>query len=451
MATYRGDTDQYGRPIDTDGNLWTGAANTPGGLLAAAKNSALTSGPTVAWNNETISQDEFRRRMGMVPQAGTGPMMLDGKLRPSDNPNVVPYQPMSLTPEQQSILQQRIGEARPGNLGIGGGTTSSGSSIPFQLTMQEAQQYLANNPDVANAWVNRATDPNQASVKDKPLDQWASEHWGRYGEAEHRSYQPGGALPTGTTNGFTDNWTGNAGLDPTTTPAGGSGGTGGNLGFGGGTTMRGYQVSPYLNSIADDITRRSNDNLQNTVLPGIRGAAQMAGGYGGSRQGIAEGLAVGQSQDALSGALANLYGQDYQADRGRALQEMGLNQQFDINKGNLGLGLVNSDRNYDLGVRSSDLGFANLDRAINNDNLGWQVAGANLGMNAINQGNQWAQNTVNAGTTIQNTPMDYWSKFTNAANGIGNGFGTSTQSMDGNPWLGALAGWNLGSGWGNKK
>ena len=74
----------------------------------------------------------------------------------------------------------------------------------------------------------------------------------------------------------------------------------------------------------------SNENLLENVLPSIRGGAIAAGQYGGSRQGIAEGNAIGQQQKELARATS-MFGQNatnaavgakanaYESDSNRAL------------------------------------------------------------------------------------------------------------------------------------
>jgi hypothetical protein len=52
---------------------------------------------------------------------------------------------------------------------------------------------------------------------------------------------------------------------------------------------------------------------------------------------------------------------------------------------------------------------------------------------------------VNMANQQQNTPLNYWSAFSNAANATGGLGGSASQQMPGNPLLGGLAGWQLGS------
>lgn len=94
------------------------------------------------------------------------------------------------------------------------------------------------------------------------------------------------------------------------------------LGFGGpqGGSQQQVGSNPYLQGQAQAIISQSNQNLQNNILPGINSGAMAAGGYGGSRQGIAQGLAIQGQQQSLNNALANLYGQSYQNDQNNANQ-----------------------------------------------------------------------------------------------------------------------------------
>src|SRR5574343_1433860 len=78
--------------------------------------------------------------------------------------------------------------------------------------------------------------------------------------------------------------------------------------------------NPYLGAQADAITQQATQNLQYNVLPTVNSGAVAAGGYGGSRQGIAQGLAMGQTQQGITNSLANLYGNAYESDMNRQNQ-----------------------------------------------------------------------------------------------------------------------------------
>lgn len=104
------------------------------------------------------------------------------------------------------------------------------------------------------------------------------------------------------------------------------------------------------------------------------------------------------------------------------------NQQFNAGQGN----------SYDLGIRSNNLGFANLDS--NN-----QQFGANYGLNVANAQNNWANNNALTANQIAQTPLNYFNQFNQNANQIAGQGGTNSQTNQGNPWLGGLGGLQLGS------
>ncbi len=81
-----------------------------------------------------------------------------------------------------------------------------------------------------------------------------------------------------------------------------------------------FGPNPYLGQQANAITQNVTQNLQNNVLPGINSGAMAAGGFGGSRQGIAQGLAIQGANRDIANAQANLYGQAYTADQANQTQ-----------------------------------------------------------------------------------------------------------------------------------
>lgn len=184
--------------------------------------------------------------------------------------------------------------------------------------------------------------------------------------------------------------------------------------------------NPYLPQMGGLLAQQMTDNFNRRVMPQISSQAIAAGGFGGSRQGVVEANAMNDLNQQIASGLAGLYGNGF-----------------------------NTSLNYDLGLRNNNLGFANLDRNINNDNLNWQLTGANFGLGMYDRLQQGNQMGIGAGTNIQNTPMNYWSQFGNQYNSIGQGYGTTTgsSSQQGNPMMGAMGGAMLGrqigNWWGN--
>jgi hypothetical protein len=150
--------------------------------------------------------------------------------------------------------------------------------------------------------------------------------------------------------------------------------------------------NPYLPAQAQAITNQVNQNLQQQQLPGINSGAIAAGGFGGSRQGIAQGLAIGQTNQGLSNSLANLNFNAWNQDQQNALQSRQIDNSYNLGLGNLGLGQMQAQQGFYTAQRGQDL----------------QQAG--LGANLIQSGNSGlqagGQGLYNLGLTQQQAPLN---------------------------------------------
>ena len=185
-------------------------------------------------------------------------------------------------------------------------------------------------------------------------------------------------------------------------------------------------ANPYLEGQANAITSVANQNLQQNVLPGIGSGAVAAGGYGGSRQGVAEGIASGMNQQGITNSLANLYGTNYQQDQSNDINRQAVSNQYNLGLGNLGLNAQGQQNNFYTQQRSLDQ---------NGMQLGAQLYGQGTQGN-MSQGS----GLYNLGTQQQQAP---WLASNNAGNvfsqfsGLGGG---QTQTQQGSPLGGALGG-----------
>lgn len=269
------------------------------------------------------------------------------------------------------------------------------------------------------------------------------------------------------------------------------------------SNYQGYEANPYLAQQAGAISQNATRALNEQMLPGVRSEAIAAGGFGGSRQGIAEGLAMGRTADAISGAVGNLYSTDYQnqmnrnlqryqTDVGSALglgqldatirgidnqyalglgglnmQQRGLDNQLYLGQGGLNMQGRGLDNQYDLGLKGLDqsryqtdksyeVGMANANASAANAAANQATAAGQLGLAQdrfgfesalILQDRLMGYNNLglSAAGQIHNTPMNYWNQFSQGANSLGQGYGTTTQSGGGNPLMGAIGGAQLGS------
>lgn len=73
--------------------------------------------------------------------------------------------------------------------------------------------------------------------------------------------------------------------------------------------------NPYLAAQGHAITQTATDNLTRNILPALRSGSVISGGFnsgGNTRFGVAQGQAVGNTNQDITNALANLYGGAYQ-------------------------------------------------------------------------------------------------------------------------------------------
>jgi len=209
-----------------------------------------------------------------------------------------------------------------------------------------------------------------------------------------------------------------------------------------------YTPNPYLGQMADTIRQQVTDNLQRNILPGIGSAAVAAGGYGGSRQGVVEANALKDANTGLSGALANLYGQDYNNAMSRGLQKYQGDQNYNMGLGNLALGFQNSNQNYALGMGNLGLGYQNSLQNFYTNQRGQDLQATQLGANLVQQGNtgmqQQGQGLYNLGLTQQQAPWNVVGNYTNTVSPF-TGFGNTSTSTPGNAGAGALGGALVGA------
>ena len=96
------------------------------------------------------------------------------------------------------------------------------------------------------------------------------------------------------------------------------------------TFASGQQVgqNPFLDQAIAAMQQSANQNFQRNQLPAIRNNAVAAGGLGGSRQGIAEGLAISDLNQTLVNQEAGLRSGQFNQDQSNQLQAL-------INQGNI--------------------------------------------------------------------------------------------------------------------
>lgn len=222
--------------------------------------------------------------------------------------------------------------------------------------------------------------------------------------------------------------------------------------------LSGNVTNPYLQQQAAAMTANLTRNLNENVMPGIRSEALASGQYGGSRQGIAEGLAASRLNQDLAPALTNMFGGAFENAQNRMFGTASqLNDQAFQNATN------NANRQVGVDQFNANLGLQNNSQLMqkNQANLGNRMQGLNIAQGGLNllsgaQGmNNNALNSMQGVNSMQDSnfnnamnalqmPQQYnWQNFQNFSNpalsaaGMG---GTQSQTNYKNPAMGALGG-----------
>jgi hypothetical protein len=97
-------------------------------------------------------------------------------------------------------------------------------------------------------------------------------------------------------------------------------------------------ANPNMDPMMGAYARQVGQQFNEQIMPQLRGDAMVAGGFGGSRAGIAQGVAAGQAQRNIQDFGAQLYGQNQ--DRAlQAAQGLGGLAQNSLATGQFGMGV----------------------------------------------------------------------------------------------------------------
>lgn len=103
-----------------------------------------------------------------------------------------------------------------------------------------------------------------------------------------------------------------------------------------GAQIAGY-MNPYIEQVADNVTAQAGKG-QRSALNLVGDRADAAGAFGGSRHGVAEGVALGEFDANMSGLLGGLFAQGYEGARETAQQENQMGYAYPMER----MGLLNA-------------------------------------------------------------------------------------------------------------
>ena len=196
----------------------------------------------------------------------------------------------------------------------------------------------------------------------------------------------------------------------------------------------------YLDNVSKSLYDQANYNYNTNLRPGLNANAITAGGYGGDRAKLAEGVVMDRMGQNVTNAMAPMYAQGYENSMNRALQGGQGAASTGMGLENLGLGYYGADINNALGQGNLALGRYNAD------------TNRQLGMGNLDVNKYQADTQRQLGTTGANTAQ--YSAETARNLGMGNLYNdqyrnqiVANQSLANianpqytNPWAAAIGG-----------
>jgi hypothetical protein len=165
-----------------------------------------------------------------------------------------------------------------------------------------------------------------------------------------------------------------------------------------------------------------------------------AGDLNRNMQGTQFDAGLAAQQGMFNAGQANQMGQ-FNAGQGNQMN------MFNATAGN---SMLNQQRNLGQQQNQFDQNFDFQAWLANNNQ---QRLGTQDQLNFMDRLMNWQSQGVGAATNVQNTPLNYWQMFNSGAAQLGGMGGTNSQVNQGNPWLGALGGAQVGgtlyNNWGN--
>ena len=175
--------------------------------------------------------------------------------------------------------------------------------------------------------------------------------------------------------------------------------------------------NPYLQENIDNTMGDMSRNYNLMVKPNTESAMVGSGSFGNSGLQQMQQNQMQNQQDSMGKVAAGMRMQDYGNQQGMYQWDQGFNR-----------GLSNDAFSQNNQNMQNYMGLMGLQSNLNTAD-------------------------INNAATIQNMPLQYQNQFTNMASGIGGIGGASNQtgqSGSGNPYLGALGGWQLGTQFGKQ-
>ncbi len=145
------------------------------------------------------------------------------------------------------------------------------------------------------------------------------------------------------------------------------------------------QGNPYAQASMDSATRQITDNFVQSVLPKLGSVAQQSGAWGGSRQGIVEGLAAGETAKAVGDTASQLAAKNYETSLNTFNNALGVGSTLrgqDVTQRNIASNEGLTNRQLDVNSALQNRQISSQEGQANQSaNLSADTTNANIGSN----------------------------------------------------------------------
>ena len=208
------------------------------------------------------------------------------------------------------------------------------------------------------------------------------------------------------------------------------------------------QSNPYVQGMINTAGQNMVDQYNLTQQPAFNAAMANSGSFGNAGVQQMNNQAQNMLQQNLGNLSNSMLGQDYSNQQNMYQWQQGQLQ----NQSQFSQTLANQQnqwqQQFDTSNNQWNLGF---NRNVYNDAYSQNMENLQAGMGLLGSMQGYNANDLTNANTQQNTPLNYWQQFANQANGIGQGYGTTTGQLGttSNPFGAALGGAQLGTAFGN--
>jgi hypothetical protein len=218
--------------------------------------------------------------------------------------------------------------------------------------------------------------------------------------------------------------------------------------------------NPYLQQTIDQAQGDLVRNFNLTAQPAYNAAMLRSGSFGNAGVQQMNENAQRNLQGSLGNISTQMRGADYANQQQLYMQQQGMdtaadqfNRSFDRSGSQWQQGFDRQgsqwQQQFDTNNDQWNLGF---DRSVFNDSFGQQQQQLQTGIGLLGTLAGYNANDLSSANAQQNTPLNYWQQFSQGANSIGQGYGTTTGTTgtSSNPLVSAIGGAQLGSkAWGS--